>query len=203
MDLIETVYFGWNPLGHAEGCTNPVWDDAQTMHSEGLRPCAGGDQPHGCAKGDDCTHRDTFDRVQLRLCCTTCGTVHTISGESLTQVISHTSATGWGQPPTQIGEVWLWPGRRTTPSSQPHQYLVTREPATVTHDTLYGLITKYWDADQTPRWIAAAVPDEAGAHHVSSLRWRYSSRGLAALEDAAAWIADAELRAARPLVVTV
>jgi hypothetical protein len=203
MDLIETVYFGWNPLAHAEGCANPVWDDAQTMHSEGIRPHAGGDQPHGCAQGDDCTHGDTFGRVQLRLLCTTCGTVHTLSGESLVHVISHTSATGWGQPPIQMGEVWLWPGRPTTKGGKPHQYLVTREAATVTRETLYGIITGYWDSEYKPRWIAAAVPDEAGAHQVSSLRWRHASRGLAALEDAAAWIADAELRAARPLVVAV
>ncbi|MFE3855227.1 hypothetical protein ACFXPN_29350 [Streptomyces griseorubiginosus] len=204
MDLIETVYFGWNPLAHAEGCTNPVWDDAQTMHSEGIRPCAGSDQPHGCVKGDDCTHRDTFDRVQLRLLCTTCGIVHTLSGESLVHVISHTSATGWGQPPIQMGEVWLWPGRRSaTAASEPHQFLVTRQAATVTRETLYGIITSYLDSEYKPRWIAAAVPDEAGAHHVSSLRWRHASRGQAALEDAAAWIADAELTAPRTLVVAV
>lgn len=202
MDLIETVYFGWNPLAHAEGCTNPVWDDAQVLHSEGVRPGIAGDEHHACANGI-CSHADTFTRVQLRLLCTTCGTVHTISGESLIQVISHTSATGWGQPPIQMGEVWLWPGRPTIAGGQPRQYLVTRQAATVTPDTLYGLITGYRDADQTPRWIAAAVPDEQGAHQVHSLRWRHASRGLAALEDAAAWIADAELRAVRPLVVAV
>ena len=67
--------------------------------------------------------------------------------------------------------------------------------------TLYGIITGYRDADQTPLWIAAAVPDPAGAHQVHSLRWRHASRGLAALEDAAAWIADVEI--ARRLVVAV
>jgi hypothetical protein len=202
MDLIETVYFGWNPLAHAEGCTNPVWNDADVLHSEGVRPGITGDEHHACANGI-CSHADTFTRVQLRLLCTTCGTVHTISGESLTHVISHTSATGWGQPPRQIGEVWLWPGCPTIAGGQPNQYLVTRQAATVTPDTLYGIITGYRDADQTQRWIAAAVPDEQGAHQVHSLRWRHASRGMAALEDAAAWIADAELRAARPLVVAV
>jgi len=203
MDLIETVYFGWNPLAHAEGCTHPLWDDAQVMHSEGLRPGINADEHHACANGI-CTHADTFERVQLRLLCTTCGTVHTISGESLVHVISHTSATGWGQPPIQMGEVWLWPGRRSaTAASEPHQFLVPREAATVTRETLYGIITSYLDSEYKPRWIAAAVPDENGAHQVSSLRWRHSSRGLAALEDAAAWIADAELTAPRTLVVAV
>ncbi|WP_406157685.1 hypothetical protein [Streptomyces canus] len=202
MDLIETVYFGWNPLAHAEGCTNPVWDDAQVLHSEGIRPGVAGDEHHACVNGI-CSHADTFTRFQMRLLCETCGTVHTISGESMTHVISHTSATGWGQPPTQMGEVWLWPGRRTTPGSQPHQYLVTRQAATVTPDTLYGIITSYFDSEGKTCWLAGAVPDENGAHHVSSLRWRYSSRGLAALEDAAAWIAGVELSTPRSLVVAV
>jgi len=202
MDLIETVYFGWNPLAHAEGCTNPVWTDADVLHSEGIRPGITADHHHDCTH-DDCGHADTFTRVQLRLLCRTCGTVHTISGESLAHVISHTSATGWGQAPRQIGALWLWPGRPVLPGGEPHQYLVTRQPETVTEDTLYGLITRYRDADQTPRWIAAAVPDDNGAHQVHTLRWRHASRGLATLEDAAAWIDDAELNAARPLVVAV
>jgi hypothetical protein len=202
MDLIETVYFGWNSLAHAEGCTNPVWDDADIRHSEGVRPGIAGDEHHACANGI-CSHADTFPRVQLRLLCKTCGTVHTISGESLTHVISHTSATGWGQAPIQMGDVWLWPGRPTIPGGRPHQYLATREAATVTPGTLYGIITSYLDSEYQPRWIAAAVPDENGAHQVSSLRWRHSSRGLATLEDAAAWIADAELTAPRTLVVAV
>lgn len=200
MDLIETVYFGWNPLAHASGCTNPLWDDVDVLHSEGVRPGMAGDEHHACANGI-CSHADTFGRVQLRLLCKTCGTVHTISGESLTHVISHTSATGWGQAPRQIGEVWLWPGRPTITGGESRQYLVTRQAATVTPDTLYGIITGYRDADQTPLWIAAAVPDPAGAHQVHSLRWRHASRGLAALEDAAAWIADVEI--GRRLVVAV
>ncbi|MFI5685855.1 hypothetical protein [Streptomyces sp. NPDC051636] len=201
-ELIEHVYFGWNPLAHAPGCARPVWDDAQALHSEGGRPVATGAEHHACGN-DICSHGDTFTRVQLRLICTSCGTVHTIFGESLTQVISHTSATGWGQPPRQIGEVWLWPGRPAIPGGEPHQYLVTRQPATVTEATLYGLITRYRDAFGTPLWIAGAVPDPDGAHHVSTLRWRYASNGLTTLEEAAAWIADAELCQARPLVVAV
>ncbi|MEU6376760.1 hypothetical protein [Streptomyces sp. NPDC046909] len=202
MDLIETVYFGWNALAHADGCETPVWDDAEVMHSEGIRPGITGDEHHACAH-DICTHSDSFTRVQLRLLCRTCGTVHTISGESLTHVLSHTSVTGWGQPPRRMGEVWLWPGRPAIAGGEPHQFLVTRQPQTVTRATLYGIITRYRDASSTPRWIAGAVPDEDGAHQVSMLRWRHASRGLAALEDAAAWIAGAETAPQRPLVVAV
>ncbi|MFI1723880.1 hypothetical protein [Streptomyces sp. NPDC020489] len=202
MDLIETVYFGWNALAHAPGCPTPVWDDADVLHTEGLRPGVRGDDHHTCAH-PDCTHADTFPRVQLRLLCRDCQTVHTISGDSLTHVLSHTSATGWGQPPRQVGEVWLWPGRPVIEGGDPTQYLVTRQPQTVTRAALYGIITRYRDAQGTPLWIAGAVPDEAGAHQVHSLRWRYSSRGLAALEDAAAWIADVETAPQRPLVVAV
>ncbi|MEU1276504.1 hypothetical protein [Streptomyces sp. NPDC005799] len=202
MDLIETVYFGWNPLAHAEECTNPVWDEAEVIHAEGIRPGVTGEDHHACSH-DICSHTDVFEHVQLRLLCRTCQTVHTISGESLTLAISHTSATGWGQPPRQNGELWLWPGRPVIAGGEPHQYLVTRQPATVTTETLYGIITRYRDADGTPRWLAGAVPDEAGAHQISTLRWRHASRGLAALEDAAAWITDAEQTAARTLVVAV
>jgi len=202
MDLIETVYFGWNPLAHADGCTNPVWTDADVLHSEGIRPGIAADIHHDCTH-DDCSHADTFTRVQLPRAGRGTPPRPSISGDSLTHVISHTSATGWGQPPRQIGALWLWPGRPVITGGEPDQYLVTRQPETVTEDTLYGLITRYRDADQTPRWIAAAVPDPAGAHQVHTLRWRHASRGLATLEDAAAWIDDAELRAARPLVVSV
>ncbi|MFJ3794987.1 hypothetical protein ACIPSJ_01725 [Streptomyces sp. NPDC090088] len=202
MELIETTYFGWNALAHAAGCQTPVWDDAEVLREEGIRPLAGSTEPHGCANGD-CTHATTFDRLRLRLLCRDCDTVHTISAESLGQALTHTSATGWGQRPRQIGEVWLWPGRPVVPGGEPTQYLVTRQAATVTEATLYGITSRYRDASGTPLWIAAAVPDPDGAHQVSTLRWRYSSNGLAELEDAAAFIADAELPAVRPLVVSV
>lgn len=202
MELIEEVYFGWKPLVHGPGCPAPVWDDAQVLHSEGVRPGTYGADHHACTH-PDCGHRDTFERVQLRLLCRDCGTVTTISGESLVQVISHTAATGWGQPPTPLAGVWLWPGRPAIPGGQPHQYLVTRQAQALTPDLLYGIITSSFDSNGNPRWIAAAVPDQAGAHQVSTLRWQYSSNGLTTLDQAAAWIADTELRAQRPLVVAV
>jgi hypothetical protein len=202
MDLIEYTYFGWQPLGHGPDCPNPVWDDAEVLHDQGVRPGTYGADHHDCSHAD-CSHRDTFDRVQLRLLCRDCGTVHTISGESLVHVLTHTSVTGWGQPPTQAGEVWLWPGRPPAEDAAPAQYLVTRQPQVVTEDTLYGIITSYFDADGTPRWIAGAVPDADGEHYVHSLRWRHRSAGLATLDEAAAWIATAERRPQRRLVVAV
>lgn len=202
MDLIQTTYFGWNGLAHAEACPNPVWDDADILHTEGLRPGVRDDDHHTCEHAD-CTHGDTFPRVQLRLLCRDCETVHTISGDSLTHVLSHTSATGWGQRPRQFGAVWLWPGRPVIEGGDPIQYLVTRQPQAITEATLYGIVTGYRDAQGTPLWIAGAVPDEDGAHYVSGLRWRHSSRGLAALEDAADWIAEAETAPQRTLVVAV
>jgi len=202
MQLIEETYFGWDPYTHTVDCPNPTWDEVQVRRDEGSRPVATGDQAHTCANSM-CSHSTGFGRVQLRLMCRDCSTVYTITGEGLTEVCTHTSLTGWGQTPTQAGEVWLWPGRPTVPGGEPHQYLVTRQAATVTAATLYGIITGYRDADGTPRWIAGAVPDEDGAHQVSTLRWRHASRGMAALEDAAAWIADAETSTARPLAVAV
>jgi hypothetical protein len=200
MQLIEETYFGWDPYTHTVNCPNPTWDEVQVRRDEGARPVATGDQPHTCTNSM-CSHNTGFGRVQLRLMCRDCSTVYTITGEGLTEVCTHTSLTGWGQPPRQVGDVWLWPGRPAIPGGEPHQYLVTRQATTVTAATLYGIITGYRDADGTPRWIAGAVPDEDGAHQVSTLRWRHSSRGLAKLEDAAAWIAGTD--AARPLVVAV
>lgn len=201
-ELIEDTYLGWQPLGHAPGCPNPVWDDAQVLNDQGVRPGTYGVEHHGCVH-IDCGHRDTYERVQMRLLCRDCGTVHTLSGESWTHLQSHTSVTGWGQASTQIGEVWLWPGRPPIEGAAPAQYLVTRQPQTVTKDTLYGIITHYHDASGAAHWIAGAVPDADGAHQVHSLRWRHASNGLDTLEEAAAWIAGAETRPQRPLVVAV
>lgn len=202
-DLIETVYFGWQPLGHGPGCPSPVWDDVQIAHSEGVRPGSYGIDRHACTHPEGCGHRDTFKRVQLRLLCRDCDSVITISGESLVQVISNTAVTGWGQAPTELAGVWLWPGRPAVKGGEPHQWLVTRQPQTVTPDTLYGIITTARDASGALRWIAGAVPDQDGAHHVSTLRWRYSSNGLTDLAEAAAWIATIETAPQRPLVVAV
>jgi hypothetical protein len=200
MQLIEETYFGWDPYSHTVDCPNPTWDEVQVRRDEGARPVATGSEPHACTN-DMCSHATAFGRVQLRMLCRDCGTVYTITGEGLTEVCTHTSLTGWGQTPRRVGEVWLWPGRPVIKGGEPHQYLVTRQPAAVTPTTLYGIITRYREADGTPRWLAAAMPDEDGAHQVSTLRWQHAARGLAALEDAAAWIASADQHVARPLVV--
>ncbi|MDX3455095.1 hypothetical protein PV396_24660 [Streptomyces sp. ME02-8801-2C] len=203
MDLITTTYFGWNPLAHAPGCTIPVWDDADIRHTDAIRTTPGDTRPHECAH-PDCTHDTGFDRVQLRLLCRTCHTVITLSAEHLNQAMAHTSVTGWGQPPQQLAGVWLWPGRAPAPGHTPYEYLITRDNTHIpTPDTVYGIITGYRDADHVQRWIAAAVPDPDGAHQVSTLRWRHSSKGLATLGEAAAWITDAETRPQRSLVVSV
>ncbi|MEU3507902.1 hypothetical protein ABZ733_08220 [Streptomyces longwoodensis] len=203
MELIEETYFGWNPVPHAPGCERPVWDRAEVVHTEGVRPGCYGAEHHVCSH-PDCGHRDVFERVQLRLLCQTCGTVCTISGESLVQAMSHTSATGWGQAPAELGGVWLWPGRPAIEGGRPHQYLVTRDASrTVSTDTLYGIISGYRDASGTKLWVAGAQPDPDGAHQISTLRWRYASRGFEDLAAAAAWIADAETTPQRPLVVAV
>lgn len=202
MQQIEDTYFGWDPLSHTVDCPTPTWDSVEIRRSEGVRPVATGAERHACAN-DMCSHATAFGRVQLRLLCRDCNTVRTVTGEGLTEVVTHTSLTGWGQDPIRVGELWLWPGRPVIAGGKPHQYLVTRQPQAVTKATLYGIISRYRDSEGGPLWIAGAVPDEDGAHHVSLLRWRYSSNGLAALEDAAAWIADAESAPQLPLVVAV
>ena len=202
MDLITEVYFGWKPLAHGPGCPTPVWDDVQILHSEGVRPGTYGADHHACIH-PDCGHADTFGRVQLRLLCRDCQTVTTISGESLVQVISHPSATGWGQPPTALAGVWLWPGRPTVEGGEPSQYLVTRQAQAITPALLYGIITAYRDSDGARRWITAAVPDPDGAYPVAGLRWRHGSNGHADLVEAAGWITAVETRAQRPVVVSV
>jgi hypothetical protein len=177
MDLITETYFGWDPLTHTTDCPSPVWDTAEIRRTEGVRPRPTGAHEHACPT-EHCCHGDAFGRVQLRLLCRDCGTVYTISGESLTEVCTHTSLTGWGQTPTQYGDA-------------------------VTPATLYGIVTAYRDASGTRRWIAGAEPDDDGAHQISTLRWRHSSNALDSVAAAAAWIADAETRTHRPLVVAV
>lgn len=202
MELIEETYFGWDPLTHTVDCPAPVWDAVEIRRTTGARPSAGDTTEHACAN-ELCGHARAFERVQLRLLCRDCGTVRIVSGEGLTEACTHTSLTGWGQAPRQVGQVWLWPGRPVVPGGDPHQYLVTRQAAALTRATVYGIITGYRNSEGRPRWIAAAVPDTDGAHQVSMLRWRHSSNGLADVAAAAEWIATAEDRAQRPLEVAV
>lgn len=202
MELIESLYLTPQPYTHTVGCPDPTWDVVDVLRDEGARPLATGAERHACSN-DICSHADTFRRVRLRLLCHDCGTVYTITGEGLTEACSHTSLTGWGQRPTQVGGVWLWPGKPLVPGGQPQDYLVTRQPEAVTQATLYGIITGYREASHAHRWIAGALPDTDGAHQVHSLRWQYTRNGLATLDEAAAWIAAVETSAARPLVVAV
>ncbi|MBK3572636.1 hypothetical protein JHN63_02110 [Streptomyces sp. MBT65] len=199
--LIEETYFGWAPYTHADACPNPTWDEVQARRDEGRRPGATTDQPHTCTNGI-CLHANCFGRVRVRLLCRDCDTVYTIAGEGLTETRSTTELTGWGQRPRQVGDVWLWPGDVALPGSQPYQYLVTRQPQTITPETVYGIVTWHLGSEIGPLWIAGAVPDEGGAHQISHLRWRHTSRGLVTVDDAAAWIAGADTRVQRPLVVT-
>ncbi|WP_392967266.1 hypothetical protein [Streptomyces sp. LN245] len=203
MQLIESLYLGWSPLDHPADCPKPTWDVVEIRHDEGGRIVQTGAEHHACAN-DTCSHADSFGRVQLRLLCRDCGSIRTITGEGLTQVPSTVADSGWGLAPRKVSGVWLWPGQPAAPGSEPHDYLVTRSrAAAVTTESLYGIITRYRDASGTPCWIAGALPDEDGEHQVHSLRWRHRSAGLADLDAAAAWIAGAETRAQRPLVVAV
>jgi hypothetical protein len=203
MQLIEDLYLKWQPLSHTVDCPRPIWDVVELRQDEGVRIVQTGAERHNC-DNDDCSHGDSFGRVQLRLLCRDCGTVQTVIGEGLTQVCSHVSRTGWGQAPRQVAGVWLWPGQPAAPGGEPHDYLVTRERVeAVTTESLYGIITRYRDAEGSPRWIAGALQEADGEHYVHSLRWRHRSTGLVDLDAAATWIAGAEHRAQRPLVVAV
>ncbi|MFF9138452.1 hypothetical protein ACF09G_12895 [Streptomyces albogriseolus] len=202
MDLITETYLGWDELTHTVDCPSPVWDAVEIRRTEGLRPRTAHDAPHACVS-DGCTHADTFGRVQLRLLCRDCDTVVLVGGEALTETRSNTALTGWGQRPTQSGGVWLWPGRPTIPGGEPHQYLVTLQPAALTRDLLYGIVTGYHDADGTRRWIAGAYPDADGAHQICTLRWAYASNGLSSVDEAAAFIDGTIRNPQRPVVVSV
>ncbi|MGW0795137.1 hypothetical protein [Streptomyces sp. NPDC002692] len=202
MELIESLYLHRTPYTHTVDCPNPSWDVVDVLRDTGVRPVPTGAEPCSCPN-DVCGHDTTFPRVRLRLLCRDCGTVYTITGESLTEVPSHTSLTGWGQPPRQVGDVWLWPGQPAIPGGEPGDYLVTRQPAAVTQATLYGIITSYREASHARRWRAAVLPDTDGPHQVHSLRWRHTRGGLPTVDAAAAWISGAELAAVQPLVVAV
>ncbi|MET9100002.1 hypothetical protein [Streptomyces antibioticus] len=203
MDLITETYLGWTPYPHKPGCPSPEWDDIQYRHTQAIRPDSyHPDHPHTCTNAT-CGHNNTYPRTELRLLCRTCHTVHLIAGEALTQDTTDTAATGWGQPPTALAGLWLWPGRPTLDGGQPYEYLVTRQPQALTPDLLHGIITAYRDATGTRRWLAAAHPHPDGAHQVATLRWHHSSNALDDLAAAAGWIAGIDTRAQRPVVVSV
>jgi hypothetical protein len=203
MQLIEELYLGWTPFTHLVNCPSPTWDVAEVRHDVGTRPVRTDAEDHACPT-EGCDHSNTVGRARVRLLCRDCDTVYTLTAEGLGAGCSTTSLTGWGQPPRQTGGVWLWPGQPTGPEQEPHDYLVTRDhTAAVTPSNLYGLITRYRDTDGAPRWIAGAHPDPDGAFQVHSLRFRYRSGGLPNLAAAARWVADAETRAHRPVVVNV
>ena len=203
MDLIEETYFGWRPLAHAADCATPAWDVAGIRYDKGIRTSPADTRPHDCTH-PDCTHTSTFGRVQLRLLCRTCDTVHIVRGEGHSRTITTTPDLGWGQPPAEVGGVWLWPGQPAIPGGNPTSYLVTRDHADeITPDTVYAVITRYRDSEGTARWIAGATPDPDGAHHIGSLRFRHRSAGLYPLADAATWITTADTRPQRPIEVAV
>jgi hypothetical protein len=203
MQLIEDIYLGWSPLSHGPDCERPVWDEVEVRRDEGARIVTTGAEHHTCSN-TDCSHSDLFGRVQVRLRCRNCDAVCTITGESLTTVFTSGSDSGWTRTPRQMAGVWLWPGQAAGPGGEPHDYLVTRERAdTVTTDNLHGIITRHRDSTGAPRWIAAALHDPDGEHQVHTLRWRHRTAGITELTDAAAWIATADTRPQRPLVVAV
>ncbi|MER6531195.1 hypothetical protein [Streptomyces sp. NPDC001508] len=203
MYLIEDLYLGWQPLTHTVDCASPAWDVAELRYDTGARILPTGEQHHACPN-ETCGHADTFGRVQLRLLCRSCHTVYTMAAEGAGARCTTTSVTGWGQPPRQHGDLWLWPGQPATAQHQPHAYLVTRDPNPPTRASLYGIVTVYREAEGTQRWIAAAVPDDRGEHEVHSLRWRHRTAGLADVTGAADWIAAAGTDGSqRPLVVAV
>ncbi|MGW6210991.1 hypothetical protein [Streptomyces sp. NPDC055109] len=202
MQLIESLYLGWSPLSHGPGCPSLTWDSVEILRDEGGRIVQSGAERHACANAD-CSHTDTFTRVQLRLLCRDCSTVRTITGENLTDDPISIEDSGWGLAPREVSGVWLWPGQPVISGGEPNDYLVTRTADGVTTENLYGIISGHREADNIRRWIAAALPDPDGPHGEHSLRWQYRTAGLADVAAAAAWIAGAETRALRPLVVSV
>ncbi|MCW5252241.1 hypothetical protein [Streptomyces sp. SHP 1-2] len=202
MDLITETYLGWTPYPHTGGCPAAPGFEVETRRTEGIRPQSTGPDHHTCPH-PVCEHGDLFRRVQVRLLCRTCSTVYILGGEALTEVLTHTALTGWGQAPARHGDVWLWPGRPAAPGHAPHDYLATRTPDPVTEATLYGIITAVHDAAGIRRWLAGAEPTPTGAHQIGALRWRYASPALPSVGEAAAWLTATATAPQRTVVVTV
>ncbi|CAL9599500.1 hypothetical protein [Streptomyces sp. enrichment culture] len=202
MELITETYFGWDSLSHAADCPTPVWDEAQMRHTEGIRPQSTGPDHHAC-EHPNCTHADTFRRLQLRLACRDCGTVHTIGAEGPVGNRLTIGETGWGQAPTQHGGVWLWPGRPAAPGREPREYLVTLQGAAITRATLYGIITGYRDSSGNPVWQAGCGPADDGAHQISAIRWRHASPAYDSVEACAEFIHITARFPQRTVVVNV
>ncbi|WP_190040364.1 hypothetical protein, partial [Streptomyces fructofermentans] len=171
MHLIEDLYLGWEQLPHTATCERPAWD-IDVRHDEGAHPLSHrADLQHDCST---CDHGPTFPRVTVRVICRSCQTVHLITGEGLGRSCTTTEVLGYGQAPSQVSGVWLWPGQPSTPGSDPGSFLVTRDRVSrVTRASVAGLITGYWDSEGRTRWIAGADLDDDGTHRVHSLSFTH------------------------------
>ncbi|MDX3204280.1 hypothetical protein [Streptomyces scabiei] len=216
--MIENAYFGWNELTHTEHCPAPAWG-IDVRHDLGIRPTSDTAVRHGCPD-QHCAHEGGLDRVTVRVICRSCDTAHLITGESLTRTTTDTAALGYGQPPTEMAGLYLWPGRPVLhgwgpgPSGlddKPHEYLVTASiPADrLTPEDCVGALGRHRTAGGHLRWWAGAIPTpppprlrrEPGEYR---LAWARRSSDNRTIDQAAAWIADTIAPAQQqPLVVAV
>jgi hypothetical protein len=191
VNIVRDLYLGWAGFAHEPGCTQPGWEPQLKIDRGRRGRLLVGDEPHACP-APDCGHDAAFRRFTVRLVCTGCGVVHTVSGEDVGVGRTTTTLLGYGQQPLETEGVWLWPGEQTLPGhdDEPRDWLVTRTPLRPTEaEDVAGTISRHRTAGGHPRWQASAVADPTGPHGDDQLRWARRTSDLRTIPAAAAWIA--------------
>ncbi|MFI7239312.1 hypothetical protein [Streptomyces cyaneofuscatus] len=196
MTQLLNTYLAWAELAHAPDCAAPQWAVDIRTERDVYRSVTHG-TPHACPT-PECGHSDRYEKVSVRIVCSSCGRAHILSADASADSIRQTStkALGYGCPPKKAGGVWLYPGEPRLfgwghgEDGEPEGYLVTRTRVDrVTADNVIGAIYK----DQGPRrgvkWAATAVPAADGEYGYGPVRWTRLQEDLRSFTAAAKWIA--------------
>ncbi|MFC8658058.1 hypothetical protein ACFUCT_23100 [Streptomyces parvus] len=193
MSLLSDSYLPWEELAHKPDCNGQWTVDVRTEYDT-YRSVSGG-TAHACPNGE-CGHSSRYDKTTVRIVCTTCGIVHTMSGDADDKRRTSTKAIGYGQPPKKAGGLWLYPGAPLLfgwghgEDEEPEGYLVTRTHVDrVTVDNLIGTIHKARGPRRGVHWSAVAVPDPKGEYGYGLTRWARARGELRSFTAAAKWIA--------------
>ncbi|MEU5284166.1 hypothetical protein AB0G97_09115 [Streptomyces sp. NPDC020755] len=193
MSTLTDSYLAWDELDHKSGCPRASWTVDLRTEPDAYRSLTRGTS-HACPT-EECGHGDRYEKTTVRIVCTTCGIVHTMSGDADDKRRTSTQAIGYGQPPKRAGGLWLYPGPPLLhgwggPDGEPEGYLVTRTSVDrVTVDNVIGSIHQGRGPRRGVQWSAAALPDPQGEYGYGLTRWARACSELRSFTAAAKWIA--------------
>lgn len=158
---LDEEYLGWREVSHASHCRKPQWI-VDVRREEAALPRGGRyDDTHHSCPNEDCEHADRDDQQTVRLLCKGCRYVLTFKGIAMSEGGRGTDRPGYGQPPTRIAGLWVWPGRALLDDlREPWEAYVTEtEQARLREEDIVGLIGQGRGARGAMHWWAAAVRD--------------------------------------------